>query len=50
MSENFGGFDSVPGANDMAEQAGNKKAWFRRWYVWVLPGLVILGVLAFAYN
>ena len=34
-----------PGVNDFAEQANNPKPWYQRWYVWVLPALVIFGVV-----
>lgn len=26
------------------DQTKNEKAWFKRWYVWVLPAAVLLGL------
>jgi len=50
MSEDFGGFDLPGGANSMANQKDNKSPWFKRWYVWLLPAMVIVGVIVFAYK
>ena len=50
MSNDLGGFDFPGGANDMANQKDNNSPWYRRWYVWLLPLLVLIGTLLLAYN
>ena len=40
------GFDFPGGANAMVNQKDNKSKWYTRWYVWVLPLAVLVGVLA----
>jgi hypothetical protein len=50
MSDGSGGFDVPGGANGMANQKDNTNRWHKRWYVWLLPLLVLVGTLLYAYN
>jgi len=50
MSNDLGGFDFPGGANGVANQKDNKSRWYKRWYVWLLPLLVLIGTLIYAYN
>jgi hypothetical protein len=50
VSDDLGGFDFPGGASAMANQKDNKSAWYKRWYVWPLPLLVLGGTLLYAYN
>lgn len=50
MSDGLGGFDFPGGADGMANQKDNTTRWYKRWYVWLLPVLVLIGTLLYAYN
>jgi hypothetical protein len=50
MSDDLGGFNFPGGASAMANQKDNKSPWYKRWYVWLLPLLVLGGTLLYAYN
>ncbi len=39
------GFNLPGGANSMANQKDNKSKWYTRWYVWLLPLAVLVGVI-----
>ena len=41
----FGPMGVPPGANDFHDRQNDTTPWYRRWYVWVLPGAVIIGAL-----
>ena len=46
MNSGDGGFGmNVPGASGMEEQKDNASKWYTRWYVWVFPVLVVVGLL-----
>ena len=47
MDGNFSDFSTSAGVNSLADQVGNSKPWYQRWYVWVLPALVGFGALIF---
>lgn len=43
------GFPSnVPGVNGLGDERNNSSKWYTRWYVWVLPALVLFGVIVAA--
>jgi hypothetical protein len=50
MGDFPGAFDNPGGVNDFEKQRQNAKPWFQRWYVWVLPLLVLVGALLMAYR
>ena len=37
--------DFIPGGDDFEKAKDDESPWYSRWYVWVLPALVIIGVL-----
>lgn len=39
------GFGPVPGANGFGDRKDDESPWYKRWYVWVLPAAVIIGIL-----
>ena len=42
----FGGPMGIPpGGNDFHDRENDRTPWYRRWYVWVLPGAVIIGAV-----
>lgn len=43
-----GGFSPMgipPGSNDFGDRRDDTSPWYTRWYVWVLPIIVVIGAL-----
>lgn len=41
----FNPFNMPPGGNDFHGSENDERPWYRRWSVWVLPGMVIIGAI-----